>query len=48
MHHPGKPNELPSHGFFFVRGQLPSPLTGMFLFGLYHHVRLGVRGGNFW
>jgi hypothetical protein len=25
-----------------VRGQSPSPLTGMFFLGLYHHVCLGV------
>jgi len=30
-----------------VRGQSPSPLTGMFFFGLYHHVRQGVCGGNY-
>jgi hypothetical protein len=36
------PNFHPS-----VRGQSPSPLTGMFFFGLYLHVRLGVRGGNY-
>jgi hypothetical protein len=35
------------HFIGVIRGQSPSPLTGMFFFGLYHQVRLGVRGGNY-
>jgi len=37
----------PADRMHAIRGQSPSPLTGMFFFGLYHHVRQGVRGGNY-